>query len=81
MSTPTARTAKANRILAALPRDAFERLLPDLSLKSMAVREVLQARDKLIENVVFPLSGVASMIAMGDWGARSRSQRLAARGW
>lgn len=68
MSIPTARTAKANRILAALPRDTFERLLPDLVLKSMATREILQARDAAIENVVFPLSGVASMIAMGDSG-------------
>ena len=68
MSIPTIRTAKTNRILAALPRDAFERVLPDLVLKAMPVREVLQARDEPITHVVFPLSGVASMIAMGDSG-------------
>ena len=41
---PTIRTAKTNRILAALPRDAFERVLPDLVLKAMPVRGPAGAR-------------------------------------
>jgi CRP-like cAMP-binding protein len=68
MSIPSIRAAKANRILAALPRDELERILPDLQLKSLPLREILQARDVPIENAVFPLSGVASMISMGDSG-------------
>jgi CRP-like cAMP-binding protein len=68
MSIPSARAAKANRLLAALPRDEFERILPDLQLRSVIVRQVLQARDAPIENAIFPLSGVASMISMGDSG-------------
>lgn len=42
MSIPSARAAKANRLLAALPRDEFERILPDLQLKSVIVRQVLR---------------------------------------
>jgi CRP-like cAMP-binding protein len=68
MSVPSARAARANRLLAALPRDEFERVLPDLQLRSVVVRQVLQARDAPIENAIFPLSGVASMISMGDSG-------------
>jgi CRP-like cAMP-binding protein len=68
MSIPSVRAARANRLLAALPRDDFDRILPDLQLKSVLVRQVLQARDAPIESVVFPLTGVASMISMGDSG-------------
>ncbi len=68
MSIPSARAAKANRLLAALPRAEFERIVPDLQLKSMVVRQMLQARDTPIENAIFPSSGVASMISMGDSG-------------
>jgi CRP-like cAMP-binding protein len=68
MSIPSIRAAKSNRILAALPRDELERILPDLHLKSLPLKEVLQARDTPIESAVFPLSGVASMISMGDSG-------------
>ena len=57
MSIPSARAAKANRLLAALPRDEFERILPDLQLKAVIVRQVLQARNAPIENAMFPLSG------------------------
>jgi CRP-like cAMP-binding protein len=68
MSIPSVRAARANRLLAALPRDDFERILPDLQLRSVLVRQVLQARDAPIESVVFPLTGVASMISMGYLG-------------
>jgi CRP-like cAMP-binding protein len=62
------RTARSNRILAALPRDALERVLPDLELHPLPVRKVLQARDVAVEKVVFPVLGVASMISAGDSG-------------
>jgi CRP-like cAMP-binding protein len=69
MSAPSIRTARTNRILAALPRDSLDRLMGDLDQKALSVREVLQARDVAIEHVVFPTSGVASMISMGNSGA------------
>ena len=68
MNTPSLRAARSNRILAALPRAALERLLPDLDQKPMAMAQVLQPRGERLEEVVFPLLGVASMVSMGDSG-------------
>ena len=68
MKTPTLREAKSNRLLGALPRAALERIIPDLDLRPLAMRQVLQPRGEPLEEVVFPLLGVASMISMGDSG-------------
>jgi CRP-like cAMP-binding protein len=68
MNTPSLRAARSNRILAALPRAALEQLLPDLDQKPMAMEQVLQPRGERLEEVVFPLLGVASMVSMGDSG-------------
>lgn len=68
MNTPSFRAAKSNRLLAALPRAALERMIPDLDLQPLAMRQVLQPRGEPLEEVVFPLLGVASMISMGDSG-------------
>jgi CRP-like cAMP-binding protein len=68
MSAPNLRTAQGNRILAALPRIALERILPDLELRAFEMREVVQPRKQPLHQVIFPLSGVASMITMGDSG-------------
>lgn len=68
MSIPSIRTARLNRILAALPREALDRVLPDLQVKALAVRDVLQARAVALEYVCFPVTGVASMVSTGDSG-------------
>lgn len=68
MSTSSLRAAKSNRILAALPRAALERIIPDLEVRPLAMRQVLQPRARPLEQVVFPVAGVASMISMGDSG-------------
>ena len=68
MSSPSLRAAKSNRILAALPRAALERIIPDLELKPLAMRQVIQPRARALEQVVFPVAGVASMISMGNSG-------------
>lgn len=68
MSNSSLRTAKSNRILAALPRAVLERITPDLELKPLAMRQVVQPRGQPLEQVVFPVAGVASMISMGDSG-------------
>jgi CRP-like cAMP-binding protein len=62
------RTAKGNRILAALPRSTLDRVVVHLSHEKLPVRRVLQARGEAIESVVFPLDGVASMVSIGDAG-------------
>ena len=68
MTTPTLRAAKANRLLATLPRSALERIISDLDQRPLTMRQVLQPRGKRLEEVIFPLLGVASMISMGDSG-------------
>ena len=68
MNTPSLRTTRSNRLLAALPREALERIIPDLDQTPYTMRQVLQPRGVPLEEVVFPLLGVASMISMGDSG-------------
>jgi CRP-like cAMP-binding protein len=68
MSIPSIRAAKSNRVLSALPRASLERLMPDLVLRPLELRQVLQARGVPVEHVIFPLEGVASMISLGDSG-------------
>jgi CRP-like cAMP-binding protein len=69
MSIPSFRVAKSNRILSVLPRASLNRLMPDLVLQPLVLRQVLQARDQPVEHVVFPIEGVASMVSLGDSGA------------
>lgn len=68
MSIPSLRTAKSNRILGALPRAVLERIRADLDLKPLAMRQMVQPRNQPLEQVLFPVLGVASMISMGDSG-------------
>lgn len=68
MPTPSLRIAKSNRILAALPRAALDRIIRDLDLQPLGLRQVLQRRSQPLHEVVFPVTGVASMISMGDSG-------------
>ena len=66
--TPSLRAAKSNRLLAALPRPILDRLLPDFDLRPLELHQVVQARAERLEDVVFPVAGVASMISMGESG-------------
>ena len=68
MSSPSLRAARSNRLLSSLPRAVLERLMPDLVLRPLELRQVLQARGVPVEHVIFPLDGVASMISLGDSG-------------
>jgi CRP-like cAMP-binding protein len=68
MKNPRPRIARSNRILAALPAPALANLLPDLDVRPLKVRQVLQARDRKADHVVFPLDGVASMVSLGNSG-------------
>ncbi len=68
MATAAPLTAQSNHLLATLPRASLERILPDLHLRPLKMRQVLQPRGEAFDHVVFPLLGVASMISMGDSG-------------
>ena len=68
ISIATLRTARSNRLLAALPRATLERIVPFLHLRPFALRQVLQKRGAVLDGVVFPIAGVASMITVSDSG-------------
>lgn len=60
---------RQNRLLAALPRDSYERLQPKLTRVEIALKEILWEEDGPIPYVYFPLSGVISMIVIMHDGA------------
>jgi CRP-like cAMP-binding protein len=68
MTTPSLRIARSNRLLATLPRVTLDRMVPDLDLTPLATREMLQKRGERVDEVLFPVTGVASMISMGATG-------------
>jgi CRP-like cAMP-binding protein len=68
MLIPSLRAAQGNLILASLPKSALQAIVTDLRLRPLKVRQVLQPPDEIVNEVVFPLDGVASMISLGDTG-------------
>ncbi len=68
MPIPTLRAAKSNRLLAALPRGSLERMVPFLHLRVLSLRQILQKRGSVLDGVLFPIAGVASMVAVSDSG-------------
>jgi CRP-like cAMP-binding protein len=57
------RMARGNRLLATLPGEEYERLLPELEIVEARVRDMLYEAGRPIRHVWFPISGVISMIA------------------
>lgn len=51
-----------NRILASLPADDYQRILPGLKLVSLKLGDVLYEANEDIEHVYFPIKSVASLI-------------------
>jgi CRP-like cAMP-binding protein len=58
---PPAETRPKNRLLAALPADAFRRLLPDLKTVSVAPKQFLYKTGEPLQDVYFPNGGVFSI--------------------
>lgn len=58
-----------NRLLATLPRDEYERLLPDLETVSLPHRLVVYAPNEAIEYVYFPKNCVISLIIFMEDGS------------
>ena len=63
---PTATATHENRLLAALPPDELEAIRPELEPFSHEVRDVIYHADEPIEHVVFPCTGVISLLTLGD---------------
>ena len=53
-----------NRLLVALPRDEYDRLLPHLEKVSLPLRDILYEANGPIAHVFFPLAGVVSLVIM-----------------
>ncbi len=61
--TTTLRSPPTNRLLAALPKDEYQRLLPKLKPFPLVFGEVIYDPGDLIRNVYFPTSGIISLLA------------------
>lgn len=61
--TTKLRAPPTNRLLAALPKDEYQRLLPKLEPFPLVFGEVIYEPDGLIRNVYFPTSGIISLLA------------------
>ena len=57
-----------NRLLAALPRDGYDRLHPHLEKVSLPLKEILYEADGPIPHVFFPLNGVVSLVIVMEGG-------------
>jgi CRP-like cAMP-binding protein len=56
-----------NKLLAALPDDDYQRILPSLEVISLEIRQTLYELNEIIAYLYFPLSGMASiLVGMGD---------------
>lgn len=58
-----------NRLLTALPREEYERLLPHLETVSLDLKKIIYQPNEPIEYVYFPNSGLISMVALMEDGA------------
>jgi CRP-like cAMP-binding protein len=58
-----------NRLLAALPADEYLQLLPSLEVFEPPHQYVFYEPNQLITHVYFPVSGVASLLMLGENGA------------
>jgi CRP-like cAMP-binding protein len=61
--------ATGNRLLDLLPPSQLDRLRPHLTSEVLALNQTLQERGKPVESVVFPTSGMISIVAMMRDGA------------
>jgi CRP-like cAMP-binding protein len=55
-------TVIKNQILAAIPRDEYERLLPNLEPVDLPLGQILYKSGDVIEDVYFPTNGLVSLI-------------------
>jgi CRP-like cAMP-binding protein len=61
--------AQQNQLLAALPKDALERLLPDLELVSLPLGMVLYESGDTMRHVYFPTDSIVSLLYVMESGA------------
>lgn len=57
-----------NRLLSALPKEEYERLLPTLESVSLTYKQIIYAPNQHIEHVYFPNSGIISLVNFTEDG-------------
>ncbi len=65
-----------NRLLAALPRDEYESLLPKLELVRFPRNRILYEAGDAIHYAYFPSSGMASLLAITEDGCTQADRLL-----
>lgn len=68
---PTQQTPQQNRLLAALPDDAYERIAPHLELVSMPLGEVIYDAGVTLHHSYFPTTAIVSLHYVMENGASS----------
>ena len=58
-----------NRLLAGLPEEEYERLLPHLEKVSLTYKQILYEPNETIEDVYFPNNGIISMLTIMEDGS------------
>ena len=66
--TSALRAPPTNRLLAALPKDQYRQLLPDLEQFPLIFGESIYRRGAVVRHVYFPTSGIISLLADVDDG-------------
>jgi len=51
-----------NQLLSALPKEEYERLLPNLEPVSLSLKQIIYAPNEPIQYVYFPINGIVSLI-------------------
>ncbi len=63
-SSQSSRNPVANKLLAAIPKAEYSRLLPHLKLVSLPIKQVLQYANEPIKYAYFPLTAVISVFCL-----------------
>ncbi|HVG22473.1 MAG TPA: PAS domain S-box protein [Blastocatellia bacterium] len=66
---PAPRLPVENDLLAALPPEEYERILPSLELVPLIQGDILYRPEDKIDHVYFPLSGLVSLVSVTEQGA------------
>ena len=69
----SSRNPLGNRLLAALPQDEYERLLPKLEPVTLSLRQILYEPGEPIEYVYFPNNAVGSLLNLMQLRSNHRS--------
>ena len=67
--TSALRAPPKNRLLAALPKDEYRKLLPDLEEFPLVFGELIYRPGAVVHHVYFPTSGIVSLLADVDGGS------------